>query len=260
MIDSKGNRQKICHGWNQKEVKIDKYYVDGYAEVDGTKIIFEYNGCAYHYCERCKTARISTHDEAPRKQFFKNLPNSKIVSIFGCEWHIEKLEINFSSYQPKISPLLFERKTSAMQLVSLVRKGRLYGFMKVDLEQYDAQKWVDMNYPPLIQKDEIHFGDLPNWMQELFHKEDFPKTTIVQKMHAKELLLHTSLLKFYLENGFTVNKVHKVYEYEGAPCFAKVFRTVYEARVQATETQDDIKATAVKLVSNAMYGSTLLVS
>ena len=79
-------------------------------------------------------------------------------------------------------------------------------------------------------------------------------------MHAKQLLLHTSLLKFYLENGFTVEKIYKFYEYQGAECFKTVFDTVYRARVEATEIQDDIKATAVKLVSNSMYGSLLLVS
>ena len=79
-------------------------------------------------------------------------------------------------------------------------------------------------------------------------------------MHAKEILLHTCLLKFYLENGFRILKIHKFFEYEGSPCFKKVYSTVYEARVQATETNDDLKATAVKLVSNSMYGSMLVVS
>ena len=79
-------------------------------------------------------------------------------------------------------------------------------------------------------------------------------------MNAKNLLLHTSLIKFYEENGFFVEKIHKFYEYQGSRCFKKVFDTVYEARVEATETKDEIKATAVKLVSNSMYGSLLTVS
>ena len=240
---------------------IERFYVDGYAEVDGRKIIFEYNGCAYHDCERCKTARIHEKDEFPRKQYFRNLPNSKIISISGCEWYIEKLDINFENYKPEISPFLFERKADVLDFVSLVEDGSLYGFMVVDLDKTeDAEKWCNINWPPIFQKDDVHFNDLPGWMQELFLKEEFPKTTILQKMHAKQLLLHTSLLKFYLENGFEITKIHKFYEYQGARCFAKVFKSVYEARVQATETHDEMKATAVKLVSNAMYGSLLLVS
>ena len=91
-------------------------------------------------------------------------------------------------------------------------------------------------------------------------------------MHAKELLLHTELLRFYMENGFYVSKLHKFFEYQASPCFENVYRKVYEARVDATKIATDErstpdmkasaerKATAVKLVSNSMYGSLLLVS
>ena len=249
------------HGWNRKEVMIGKYYVDGFACVDGKQIIFEYNGCAYHDCERCKTARIHEKDEDIRKQYFKHLPNSKVISISGCEWHIEKLDINFENYQPEISPLLFERKANILDFKSLVEDGSLYGFMVVDLDKNeDSQKWMKVNWPPIFQKEKIMRSDLSSEMQQKYSETEFPLETIVQKMHAKNLLLHTSLLKFYLENGFEITKIHKFYEYQGARCFQKVFKTVYEARVQATETHDEMKATAVKLVSNSMYGSLLLVS
>ena len=66
-------------------------------------------------------------------------------------------------------------------------------------------------------------------------------------------------MKFYVENGFIVKKITKFFEYQGARCFQKIFRTVYEARVEATETSDDMKANAVKLVSNSMYGTLLTV-
>ena len=123
-----------------------------------------------------------------------------------------------------------------------------------------AKKFLSCNWPPIFQKSEVEFSDLSEWMQNLVEKEDFPKEMIVQRMHAKNILLHTSLLKFYLKNGFYITRIHKFYEYEGRECFKKVYSNVYEALVHATETKDEMKATAVKLVSNSMYGQLLLVS
>ena len=252
---------------------IGKYYVDGYAVVDGQKILYEYNGCAYHSCDRCKQVRINKNNEEERKHFFRTLPNTILVDISSCDWYKEKFEIDFETYKPAISPLLFKRTVAVNTLISHVRKGLVYGFMIVDVEQLQsADKWRKLNWPPLMQKSQIFYDDLPPWMRDLYDVSDFPKETIVQRMHAKNLLLHTSLLKFYMENGFYVKKVHRFFEYQGARCFEKVFDTVYKARVEATQVANDknatsedkaaaeMKATAVKLVSNSMYGSLLLVS
>ena len=132
--------------------------------------------------------------------------------------------------------------------------------MVVDIAATDgADKFRELNWPPILKKAMVDFEDLPEWMQKNCDEKDFPKEQIVQAMHAEELLLHTSLLQFYLENGFEVRKIHQFFEYEGSKCFDKVYKTVYEARVQATETNDDLKARAVKLVSNSMYGQMLQV-
>ena len=49
-------------------------------------------------------------------------------------------------------------------------------------------------------------------------------------------------------------------KFQGAPALINVYNNVYEARVTATETGDETKATATKLVSNSMYGQMLMVS
>ena len=238
--------------------------------VDGKQIIFEFNGCAYHSCERCKNVRVSRNEDA-RKLFFRNLQNTKIVEIASCEWYAEKCENEMP--ESDISPLLYQRVVHSNDIFSLIMEGKLYGFCVVDIEKgYGAEKWAQLNWPPLMQKDEILYDDIPDWMKPLFEESEFPKTTIVQKMSAKKLLLHTDLLRFYINNGFMLTCFHKFYEYQGSECFKNVYQRVYEARVEATEivanqnaTDEEKKlaekkATAVKLVSNSMYGSLLLVS
>ena len=180
-----------------------------------------------------------------------------MITMTSCQWAKDRLKLN---YEPGISPLLYHKTIKSQDLLPLLRSGKIYGFVTVDISATpDAEKFRKLNWPPIFQKEEIFYEDLPTWMQKISSKEEFPKSTIVQKMGAQNILLHTHLVEFYLKNGFEITKIHKFYEYEGETCFERVFKNVYEARVQATETKNEMKATAVKLVSNSMYGQLLLV-
>lgn len=168
-------------------------------------------------------------------------------------------------YKSKISPIIQKNQISKRQMLRLLSSGQLYGFAVVDIKDTpQAKKFVDLNFPPILKKIDIEYDDLPNWMKENTLKTTFPRRSIVQGMHGKSLLLHTHLIKFYVENGFVLTDVHHMFEYEGSECFKKVHDQVYKARVEATATEesdgDQRKATAVKLTSNAMYGQCLLVS
>ena len=63
----------------------------------------------------------------------------------------------------------------------------------------------------------------------------------------------------YIENGFKITKVHKFFEFQKHPCYKFAHDRVYEARVKATKEKNDKKQTAIKLVSNSMYGQMILV-
>ena len=129
----------------------------------------------------------------------------------------------------------------------------------VDIEPTtSANKFLHLNWPPILKKMDIQAKQLPNWMS--VDEKSFPRKTVVQSMRATEILLHSELLNFYLENGFKVTKIYKFYEYEGRKCLKPVHDAIYTARVAATIENDNCRATAVKLTSNAMYGQTLMVS
>ena len=258
IVDKSGNRVRIQHGWNSKEMIFGRYSVDGYAEVDGKKLIFEYDGCKFHDCKLCDREMLFKRDETERNKFLASLPNTTIIRETECVW-MEKKKI--LKYEPEISPILMLNKVYPEQMLHLLKENKLYGFMVIDISSTEnAKKFLDLNWPPILMKTMVEYTDLPDWMKPNVDEKDFPTEQIVQSMHAKEILLHTRLIQFYLENGFQVEKIYKFFEYEPSPCFDRVFSTVYEARVQATETKDDLKATAVKLVSNSMYGSMLTVS
>ena len=147
-----------------------------------------------------------------------------------------------------------------VDMLQFLCEGKLYGFVVVDIvATKDADKFMTVNWPPILRKDDIVYKDLPTWMQSNTTDKGFPRNTIIQSMFGYNILLHTSLIKFYIQNGFVISKIHKFYEYEGRRCFKKVYDVVYKARVEATISKDEMKATAVKLVANAMYGQMLMV-
>lgn len=44
---------RIQHAYNYKEKKIGDFSIDGYAEINEKKFLFEYRGCAFHGCPFC---------------------------------------------------------------------------------------------------------------------------------------------------------------------------------------------------------------
>ena len=50
-----------------------------------------------------------------------------------------------------------------------------------------------------------------------------------------------------------------MFEYQKHSCYKDVHDKIYEARVDATIQKNNQKATAIKLVSNSMYGQMIMV-
>ena len=69
-IDRDGNRCKIITGWNSEEVKVGKYSIDGFCEVDGIKYALEFDGCRWHGCDRCGQPPV-TYENVVRKMRYK---------------------------------------------------------------------------------------------------------------------------------------------------------------------------------------------
>ena len=256
LVKKDGTRMQIISGWGSSEVRIGPYKVDGFSR-NGDKIfIYEYDGCFFHGCEKCSMAGLTKKDDE-RESFLKKIPNVEIIRMKECFW----LELKKSlTWRSKISPVLNVRKLAENRFIEYLNENKLYGFALVNIKATkNAQKFLDINWPPLFFKSEIHFEDIPSWMRLNTKSENFPRTTVVQGMFHEKLLLHTELLKLYIDNGFQIINVFKFFEYQGEKCFKIIHDKVYKARVEATLKNDKMKTMAVKLVSNSMYGQMLMV-
>ena len=110
----------------------------------------------------------------------------------GCQW--EEICVRKDLGVSKLSAILFKYQISETEMIQLFNTHRLYGFVLCDIEASSkSEKFMKVNWPPLIFKDEVNFNDLPLWMQENAIEKNFPRTTIVQGMFRKNLLLHTEI-------------------------------------------------------------------
>ena len=181
--------------------------------------------------------------------------HGSVITMMGCEWDDIKKTAPMPS--SSISPNLYRSSISEIEIINGVKSGSLYGFCVVDIKaNSEAEKWQTINWPPIFIRDSIESEMVPDWMP--CNERTFPRSTLVQVMKGTEILLHTELLKFYMENGFFVTKVHRFLEYQPGKCFKAYHDALYKLRVEATIEGNSAKATAVKQTGNSSYGKVRL--
>ena len=78
-------------------------------------------------------------------------------------------------------------------------------------------------------------------------------------MKARQVLLATPLLRWYLNHGMTVTKVYQVVEFQSQRCFRDFVREVSDARRQVDlDPNTAIIANTMKVIGNSGYGSLIM--
>jgi hypothetical protein len=91
----------IEHGRNGKEVKVGKYFVDGYDRHRDT--VYEYNGCAFHGHPDCTNpddkapfsnrTMAQVFEETEKKRcYLEDVRHLEVVTMWSCQWRKERLE------------------------------------------------------------------------------------------------------------------------------------------------------------------------
>jgi len=156
---SSSENKHIQHSKNGGEFHVGKYRVDGYHE--GSKTIYEFNGCYWHGCPRCfstcefnnqkyKTYGMIYRDHCERiKKIQRSLPDHKIIQMW--EWE-------FSRFQ-EINPVFENFVKSFKCLESLNPRESLFGGRTNSIKLYHKcepnEKIIYVDYKslyPSVQK------------------------------------------------------------------------------------------------------------
>ena len=260
----------IAHGGNGPEVRIGskKVLVDGFDAESG--IIYQFHGCFYHAHEICqdgdkphpyrpgKTMRDVRQDTADMAEYLRGC-GYQVVEMWECVWR--QSPERQQQQQRESEPVAHDslgRKPSEQDIINAVQNGTLFGLVYVDIRTPDHLKDRFAELPPIFKNTEVSREDIGDFMKAYAERTETlkkPTRLLISSYHATKILLATPLLKWYLDNGLEVTKVHTVIAYEPKACFGDVVKTISDARRQGDKSKDSaILAESMKLIGNSCYG------
>ena len=140
-----------------------------------------------------------------------------------------------------------------------VLKGKVFGFVQVDIEVPDGVYDNFSEMPPLFVVQEIPDCDIPEEMK--MYKEKTGRKTVKRTkkllgvMRATKILLYTPVLEWYLQHGLRMTAVHQLIEYEPGMSFSWFPEEMANARCEADK--DPLKkqhGNVARSKRNSFYG------
>ncbi|CAG2220675.1 unnamed protein product [Mytilus edulis] len=115
---------------------------------------------------------------------------------------------------------------------------------------------------PLFCTTDVPFDLIGDHMQDhvrRFELSEKPRRLLVGGMRARQMLIATLLLKWYLEHGMVVTKIYQVLEFKPQRCFRDFVKVVSDNRRLGDANPDKaIIAETAKLEGNSGYGGTIM--
>ena len=180
--------------------------------------------------------------------------------MWGCDpeamryvWGAHKLGSPFTSQGRKLND-----KVDQTKLLNGVCRGTFTGALEVDIHVPETHYNYFEEFSPLFITAEIKVEDLSPEQRDSLPDKVKSKVQLVPGMRAEKVLIDASLLKWYMEHGLVVSKVHCAVEFEYSPIFRDFIDTRTQKRREATLAGNVSEAALHKLIGNSAYGCTLL--
>ena len=255
----------IRHQLNSTEKRIGgrKLPVDGFNVQ--TQTVYHFHGCYWHghdcglnrgkeFNEKRNMSELLEETRA-NTEYIKE-QGYRVVEMWECQWRDMKktnrelqrfiaTEVRRSLDQVKIM--------SPERILSEVRHERLFGCVEEDIRVPGHLKEKFSEMCPIFKNTEISRDDIGDFMKAYTEEHNImaqPRRSLIGSMKGEKILLATPLLKWYLEHGLEVTKVHQLIEFTPEPCFKPFRDAVSDARRAGdADPRKAIIADNMKLVS-----------
>lgn len=145
-------------------------------------------------------------------------------------------------------------------IITKIQDNRLFGFAEVDIETPESLYNKFSEFPPIFKNMVIEDHHLGAYMKDLRREKDKKlgdNRKLVSLYGAKKILLYTPLLKWYLEHGLIVTKVHSFIKATPNNLFKSFTETVSDNRRNGDkDVSKAMIAEAWKLTGNSAFGRT----
>jgi len=186
----------------------------------------------------------------------------EVRSIWECEWHTLKRRAKVAVFVKTLKCVQPRRQLSFEKIIEGIQTDDLFGLLFVDVETpADVQKELQ-DFPVVIKNCDISRQDIGPYMQKIAEDFDYlkkPKRFLIASHHATNHLISTDMLKFYLQLGLKINKIHQFIQFYPSSCFEKLAQEISNSRRRGdADANHQIMALTSKLQGNSLYSATLL--
>lgn len=157
---------------------------------------------------------------------------------------------------------------SANMIVSGIEEEHLHGVVKVDvcIPHWDKKartKWADL--PPIFKNINIDRSHVGPHMRKVCEERGLlkkPRRMLIGSYYGKDMVLTTKYLRFLIDHGAKVTRLHWLLHYKKAAPFRPHLEHVWEGRASAKQagqrdTSKNMVAAVRKLLGNSYYGKCL---
>ena len=264
----------IRHQGNDKEkmIGMKRLPVDGY--VKETHMVYEFQGCYWHGHDcHLNQGKAATDEQGQTMEQRYQRTQEKIQYIqdngygvkqmWECDWdRLKKEDPAVKAFvKSRQRPCDGQFKMSEETILEAVMNDRMFGALEVDVEVPDQLRGKFAEMPPIFKNAEVSREDIGDHMKRYAEENGImnqKRKSLIGSMFGQKILLITPLLKWYVQHGLKVTKIHQVVEYTPTACFREFGEKISDAR-RAGDADPDKKIVAetMKLKGNSSYGKTV---
>jgi len=198
----------------------------------------------------------------------------RLVEKWECQFRNDmRRDSKLKAFVDSRKPPTPQRFVTENEILQAVANGRLFGMVECDIRVPDEwpsyfrhpsmtpyQYFEEMS--PLFCTTDVPFDLIGDHMQDhvrRFQLSEKPRRLLVGGMRARQILIATPLLKWYLEHGMEVTKIYQVVEFTPHRCFRDFVKEVNDNRRLGDAHPDKaIIGDTSKLHGNSSFGSTIM--
>ena len=243
---------RMHHAYHQGERRLGGMLVDGFVSDGTVHKLFEFQGCFYHG-HNCSIGRSYPEKrQFDEQKKYRLMDFGEVVYITECEW--DQLLPTVKNTKTRF-PRILHKNDNLDTLLDGIQSGELYGFIFADADGPETliEELAEQNFPPIFKKIELTEEHLSPYMRARYQNKDrkLKQTSLVQTFRAKNILLHTCLVRFYMSIGLKIFNVKWFTQYLGEKSIAPFMEKVTSMRIEATHEKDSTKSNTAKIIGNS---------
>lgn len=154
-----------------------------------------------------------------------------VIEQWECDWKSKRQALKVDNKYKY--PTEHRFRLTEKEILDAVISDQLFGALEVDVYVPDSLKAYFADLPPIFKNCIVQHKDIGEHMQSYLQENNatFPDTKyLIASMFGEKILLITPMIKWLLEKGVKISKVHQVIEFQPKPCFKEFADNVSDDR------------------------------